>query len=233
MLVGVPIAYGKVRLGRRVLPECRAGHRPVVLIHARGNTIADREGSAGSRSRIAHPRHRRNCRRSIRGSAPASRATRTSPRTSSARSSSSSSTGRSAGRPAEIMDEARQRSADIPGIRVEVTAPAGRAADRQGDPGAAFQRLSRGAERSRPAGRRRTREISGNPRSRQRAADAGDRLAARGRQGRGGPLRRQRRLGRLDGPAGHQRHDGHRLPAGSPARTRSISSSACRRTGAR
>ncbi len=87
-------------------------------------------------------------------------------------------------RPASvIMDEIRKDTADIPGIKVEVTAPdAGPPTGKPIQIQLASDYPGR-ARRGGPPGDRRARQASGNPRPRQRPADAGHRLAAGDRQG--------------------------------------------------
>ena len=142
MLIGVPILYGKVGKGVEFFPNVEPD-QGVVLVHARGNlSLAEKDRLVRAvEARILPMKELSSV--YARSGDMGQRLAATSPRTSSARSSSSSSTGRSAGRPAVIMNDIRDRTADIPGIKVEVHGARGRPADRQADPGAALQRLSR------------------------------------------------------------------------------------------
>ena len=89
-----------------------------------------------------------------------------------------------------------------------------RSGDRQADPGAArCARSGRAAGRRQqghchPCGARR------HPRSRRRPAASGHRLEDRGRQVRGGEIRRRRQHRRRRRATRHQRAQGHRIPAG-------------------
>ncbi len=71
-----------------------------------------------------------------------------------------------------IMSDLRTKTAGIPGIKVEVTRGAGRAADRQGDPGPAFQHQPGCADRGGEGSDRAARQIPGHQGPRQRPADA-------------------------------------------------------------
>ena len=114
----------------------------------------------------------------------------------------------------EIMDAIRAKTADIPGILVEVTAP--RAGPPTGkpiqvqlgalDPG--------GAAGGRQEGRGHPGRAQRHPRSRRRPAAARHRLEDRGRQGGGGEIRRRRQHRRQRRAARHQRPQGDRIPAG-------------------
>ena len=111
------------------------------------------------------------------------------------------------------MDAIRAKTADIPGILVEVTAP--RAGPPTGKPiqvqlGALDPARAAGGRqegRGHPGGAPR------HPRSRRRPAAARHRLEDRGRQGGGREIRRRRQHRRHRGAARHQRPEGDRIPA--------------------
>ena len=92
------------------------------------------------------------------------------------------------------MDDIRERTADIPGIKVEVTAP------NAGPPTGKPIQVQLSSDYPDALTRRRRRACRracqgpGDPRPRQRAADAGHRLATGNRQGRGGEIRDRRRF---------------------------------------
>ena len=112
------------------------------------------------------------------------------------------------------MDEIRAKTADIPGILVEVTAP--RAGPPTGKPiqvqlGALDPAVLPAAANKVAAILRRAQR---HPRPRRRPAAARHRLEDRGRQGGGGQIRRRRQHRRQRRPARHQRPEGDRIPPG-------------------
>ena len=154
-----------------------------VIVHARGNLSLDEKDRLVARGRAARAAVRRASRPSTPASASSRAAWASLPRTPSASSSSSSPTGSTRPPAHEIMDAIRDKTADIPGILVEVTAP--RAGPPTGKPiqvqlsaldpallPAAAQKV---AAMLRPAQR--------HPRPRRRPAAARHRLEDRGRQG--------------------------------------------------
>ena len=132
----------------------------------------------------------------------------------------------------EIMDAIRAKTADIPGILVEVTAP------RAGPPtGKPIQvQLSALDPAVLPAAAKKVAAMlaarSRHPRSRRRPAAARHRLEDRGRQGGGGEIRRRRQHRRQRGAARHQRRSRSPNTGRPTATSRSTSSCASRRTGA-
>ena len=114
----------------------------------------------------------------------------------------------------EIMDAIRAKTADLPGILVEVTAPRAGPADRQADPDPDRRARSRGAADRRQEGRGHPRCPQRHPRSRRRPAAARHRLEDRGRQGGGREVRRRPQHRRHRRAARHQRGQGDRVPAG-------------------
>ena len=124
LLIGVPIALcAHARQGRRVLPRM-SSRTPAWCSSTRAAISRSPRRTALVRSveaRVLDMPELVDGLRPLRRHGPGLR--RTSPRTSSARSSSSSSTGRSGGRPARSWTRSATKTADIPGIKVEVTAP--------------------------------------------------------------------------------------------------------------
>ena len=106
LLIGVPVAYGKLGTGVEFFPDVEPD-TGVVLVHARGNlSLAEKDRLVRTvEAHVLDDARADDGLRALRRHGPG--LGRTSPRTSSARSSSSSSTGRSGGRPRQIMDEIR------------------------------------------------------------------------------------------------------------------------------
>ena len=112
-----------------------------------------------------------------------------------------------------IMNDIRDRTADIPGIKVEVTAPQG------GPPTGKPIQVQLSSDYP-DALRAAALEVAGGLAKRPEIRDldnglpiARHRLAARDRQGRGRQIRNRRRRGRRRSAARHQRSQDHRLPA--------------------
>ena len=213
LLVAVQMAYGKFGRGVEFFPNVEPDYGQVV-VHGRGNLSLEEKDRliAEVEKRVlefAGPRHRLCPHRRA-----AARHGRDSPRTPSASSSSSSRTGRRGGRGTRSWTRSAQRTADIPGIQVEVTAP------RAGPPtGKPIQvQLSRarsgGAAGGGAQGRGAARGARRHPRSRRRPAAARHRLDHPGRQGGGREIRRRRQHRRRRGAARHQRPQGDRIPPG-------------------
>ena len=119
-----------------------------------------------------------------------------------------------AARPRRSWPRSARRTADIAGIRVETAGarrrPAGRQAGAARDLGRASpSKLAPVVDR----GARLLRRPAGPEGRHRQPAGARHRVAARGRPRGGRPLRRRHRHGRLDRPAGHQRHQDRDLPA--------------------
>ena len=205
LLVAVQMAYGKFGHGVEFFPDVEPDYGQVI-VHARGNLSLDEKDRAGrARSRSAcstfdGPQDRLYPRRRA-----AARHRANSPRTPSASSSSSSPTGSTRPPAHEIMDAIRDKTADIPGILVEVTAP--RAGPPTGKPIqvqlAALDPDVLPAAAKKVAGI--LRAAPRHPRPRRRPAAARHRLEDRGRQGGGRQIRRQRQHRRHRRAARHQR----------------------------
>ena len=148
LLVAVQVAYGKFGRGVEFFPKVEPDYGQVI-VHARGNLSLDEKNRLVGEVEKRVLGVRRASRPSTRASASSRAARAKSPRTRSASSSSSSPTGRRGAPAHEIMDEIREKTADIPGILVEVTAP--RAGPPTGKP--VQVQLAR-ARSGRPAGRR-------------------------------------------------------------------------------
>ena len=212
LLVAVQVAYGKFGRGVEFFPNVEPDYGQVI-VHGRGNLSLDEKNRllAEVEKRVLdvrRPRDRLYPRR--RAAARHGRAHRGHHRRDPVRVR-----GLAHAPPAhEIMDAIRAKTADIPGILVEVTAP------RAGPPtGKPIQVQTRRARSGAAAGRRQEgrRDPGGarrHPRSRRRPAAARHRLEDRGRQVRGGEIRRRRQHRRQRGPARHQRAQGDRVPAG-------------------